>query len=93
MLKHLCQEKPGALSGWADTDFAGCQVTRKSTSGVIVMHGGHVIESWSTNQAVVALLSGEAEYYGLVKAAPVALGIKSIAQDFGQIFTGDICIK
>ena len=54
VLKYLYQEKPEALSGWADTDFVGCQVTGKPTSGGIVMHGGHVIKSWSTNQAVVA---------------------------------------
>ena len=57
------------------------------------MHGSHVIKSWSTNQAVIALSSGEAEYYGLVKAASVALGIMSIAQDLGQVFSGKKCIR
>ncbi len=57
------------------------------------MHGGHMIKSWSTNQAVVALSSGEAEYYGLVKAASVALGIKSISEDLGVKFDGKICIR
>ena len=57
------------------------------------MHGEHMIKSWSTNQAVVALSSGEAEYYGLVKAASVALGIKSICEDLGVKFDGKISIR
>ena len=57
------------------------------------MHGEHVIKSWSTNQSVVALSSGEAEYYGLVEAASVALGIKSIGMDIGMEFAGKISIK
>ena len=57
------------------------------------MHGEHVIKSWSTNQAVIALSSGEAEYYGLVKAASVALGVKSIGEDLGMRFPGKICIR
>ena len=57
------------------------------------MHGEHVIKSWSTNQAVIALSSGEVEYYGLVKAASVALGVKSISEDLGMRFPGKICIR
>ena len=57
------------------------------------MHGKHVIKSRSTNQSVVALSSGEAEYYGLVKAASVALGIRSIGEDLGMRFPGKISIR
>ena len=57
------------------------------------MHGRHMIKSWSTNQSVIALSSGEAEYYGLVKAASVALGVKAISEDLGVRFTGKISIK
>ena len=57
------------------------------------MHGRHMIKSWSTNQSVIALSSGEAEYYGLVKAASVALGVKVISEDLGVRFTGKISIR
>ena len=57
------------------------------------MLGGHVLKSWSTNQAVLALSSGEAEYYGIVKAASVALGIRSLALDMGIEYTKPIVIK
>ena len=52
-----------------------------------------VLKSWSTNQAVSALSSGEAEYYGIVKAASVALGIRSLALDMGIEYTKPIMIK
>ena len=47
------------------------------------MLGSHVIKSWSSTQGNIALSSGEAEYYGLVKGASVALGIRSMLREFG----------
>jgi hypothetical protein len=46
---------------WTDTDYAGCQKTRRSTSGGVLRIGKHMIKSWSTTQATIALSSGEAE--------------------------------
>ena len=40
---------------WADTDYAGCRDTRKSTSGGLNMIGNHMIRSWSSTQRVIAL--------------------------------------
>ena len=45
------------------------------------MHGRHLLKSWSTTQTVVALSSGEAEYYGAVKGACEAIGIVGLIQD------------
>ena len=47
------------------------------------MMGGHLIKGWSTTQAVIALSSGEAEYYCIVKGASVGLGIRSVLRDLG----------
>ena len=52
---------------WSDTDYAGCIETRKSSTGTIVTFGRHVLKASSATQAIIALSSGEAEYYGLVK--------------------------
>jgi len=68
---------------WTDTDYAGCRQTRKSTSGGIIRSGNHVIKSWSLTQSVIALSSGEAEYYGLVKGASLAMGTRSLIADLG----------
>ena len=62
-VSHFCyQSRPEYWSVWVDSDWAGCQRTRKSTSGGIVMFGSHTVKSWSTTQQVIALSSGEAEY-------------------------------
>jgi hypothetical protein len=68
---------------YSDTDWSGCARTRKSTSGGCVMIGAHVIRTWSSTQPSVTLSSGEAEFYGLVKAAGAGLGHQSIMLDFG----------
>ena len=68
---------------YSDTDWAGCPRTRKSTSGGCLMLGAHLIKSWSSTQSQVALSSGEAEYYGVVKAVGTALGYQSLLADLG----------
>ena len=68
---------------YSDTDHAGCIRTRKSTSGGCLMVGRHVIKTWSATQACVALSSGEAEFYGVVRAAGIAMGHKSLMSDIG----------
>ena len=68
---------------WTDSNYAGCHVTRKSTSGGVLMFGTHCIKSWSVTQSVISLSSGEAEYYAMVKGASVALGFKSILKEVG----------
>ena len=49
-----------ALVVHVDTDFAGCHVTRRSTSGGAACRGQHLIKHWSTTQSTVALSSAEA---------------------------------
>ena len=77
------QELPMHFKVYADSDWAGCRTTRKSTSGGCLMLGRHVIRGWSSTQAVIALSSGEAEYYAMLKAASMASGMRAIADDLG----------
>ena len=65
------------LITWVDTDYAGCPRTRRSTSGGMVTHGIHVVKSWSSTQKIIALSTGEAEYYGIVKGATMGIGLNS----------------
>ena len=66
-----------------NSDLAGRVKTRKSTSGGVVQLEGHTIRTWSTHQSVIALYSGEAEYYGMVKGASVGLGVRALMKDLG----------
>ena len=75
------QEQPDTFEAVVDTDHAGCLRTRKSTSGGAVMFGKHCLKTWSVNQQVIALSSGEAEYYGMVKGASNTLGLAGMLSD------------
>ena len=72
-----------SLTVYVDTDFAGCHVTRRSTSGGAACRGTHLIKHWSTTQSTVALSSAEAELTGISKGAAQGLGLQSIAKDLG----------
>jgi hypothetical protein len=43
-----------------------------------------MVKSWATTQGVIALSSGEAEYYGIVKGTSVALGLRNMLDDLGM---------
>ena len=47
------------------------------------MIGSHLIKAWSATQASIALSSGEAEYYGVVRGVGIALGIQALYRDLG----------
>ena len=68
---------------YVDTDFGGCQHTRRSTSGGIALLGAHPIKHWSLTQTTIALSSGEAELSGICRGASIALGLQSLAADLG----------
>ena len=68
---------------YSDTDWSGCIRTRKSTSGGCLMIGQHLIKSWSSTQGPISLSSGEAEFYGVVKASGMALGYQALLDDLG----------
>ncbi len=86
-------QRASMIDVYSDTDWAGCPKTRKSTSGGCLMLGTHLLKSWSSTQASVSLSSGEAEFYGVLKAAGVGLGFQSLMADVGvrvglRVWTG-----
>ena len=76
-------QEAASLEVYSDTDWAGCVRTRKSTSGGCMMLGSHLLKSWSSTQGLVLLSSGEAEFYGVIKSAGIALGTKALMEDLG----------
>ena len=71
------------VDAYSDTNWAGCPVTRKSTSCSIMMLGKHCIGVNTSTQSVIGLSSTEAEYYGGVKTACRALGVRGLMSDLG----------
>ena len=58
VIHYPYQEEVQKLETWVDSDHAGCQTTRKSTSAGVVTFGACTIKTWSSTQGVVALSSG-----------------------------------
>ena len=80
------------LRAFVDTDFAGCVITRKSTSGGLCCRGPHVLKHWSVTQKTIALSSGEAELAGVVKGSAEGLGMVSLATDLGLGLSLEVCV-
>ena len=56
------------LDAYCDSDWGGCTITRKSTSGFALMLGGAAIHWASKRQPSVALSTAEAEYIAMGEA-------------------------
>lgn len=78
------QDKQHSFDIFSDSDWAKCRATRQSASGGALMHGCHLLKSYSRTQATIALSSGEAELYAMTMACSEALGLVAMGRDFGE---------
>ncbi len=90
ILRFPWQVLQSVVTGYTDSDWAGCSRTAKSTSGGIVTIGDHVIKTYSRQQKVIALSSAEAELYAMVAASAETLAIAAYAKDLGMELQGEI---
>ena len=84
VIEYVNQKPPRRLSIFADSDWAGCRRTRKSTSGGVACHGFHCVRTWASTQSTIATSSGEAEFYALIESASRGLGMQTLALDLGH---------
>ena len=54
------------------------------------MLSAHSLKNWSKTQSLIALSSGENEFYGALKASAEGLGIIAMVEDFGINVTGKV---
>ena len=71
------------LYGYSDSDWAGCVMSRKSTSGHVFRIGGCTVSWRSKKQSIVALSSTEAEYVALCEAAQETTWLRHLLHDIG----------
>lgn len=82
-MKFVQQNHVFEINAFNGSDWAGDTNTRKSTSGGMICIGDHCVGSYSVNQPVVALSSGEADLYATNKAAASVLGLRSLLRELG----------
>jgi len=71
------------LSGFSDSDYAGCKLDRKSTSGTCHLLGSSLISWNSKKQACVALSTAEAKYIEAGHACAQSIWLKHQLIDYG----------
>ncbi|GJR58326.1 putative ribonuclease H-like domain-containing protein, partial [Tanacetum coccineum] len=72
-----------ALTAFADADHAGCQDTRRSTSGSVQLLGDRLVSWSSKRQKSAAISSTEAEYIALSGCCAQVLWMRSQLTDYG----------
>ncbi|XP_017441167.1 secreted RxLR effector protein 161-like [Vigna angularis] len=70
------------LEGYSDSDFGGCKLDRKSTSGTCHLFGSSLVSWHSKKQACVTLSTTEAEYIAAGSCCTQSLWIKSQLEDY-----------
>jgi hypothetical protein len=71
------------LVGFSDSDYAGCKVDRKSTSGGCQVLGRSLVSWSSKKQNSVALSTAEAEYISAGSCYAQLLWMKQTLLDYG----------
>ncbi|GJU00932.1 retrovirus-related pol polyprotein from transposon TNT 1-94 [Tanacetum coccineum] len=72
-----------ALTAFADADHAGCQDTRRSTSGSMQLLGDRLVSWSSKRQKSAAISNTEAEYIALSGCCAQILWMRSQLTDYG----------
>jgi hypothetical protein len=71
------------LIGYTDSDYAGCKIDRKSTSGTCQFLGRSLVSWSSKKQTFVALSTAEAEYVSAGQCCVQLLWMRQTLRDFG----------
>ena len=84
LVYHCNFQKPdNTMHVYVGTDFAGCEETRRSTSGGAVMIGSCCVTHMAKTQTTISLSSGEEELHGIAMGCAQALGFQSLMRDMG----------
>jgi hypothetical protein len=73
------------LLGYSDSDYAGCRVEQKSTSGTCQFHGRSLVSQSSKKQNSIALSTAEAEYVAAGACCAQLLWMKQTLRNFGCV--------
>ena len=75
------------LVGYSDSDFAGCKIDTKSTSGSCQLLGGRLVSWFSKKQKSISTSTAEAEYIAAGSCCAQILWMKHQLKDYGLSYT------
>ncbi|KAK1392142.1 hypothetical protein POM88_011198 [Heracleum sosnowskyi] len=75
------------LIGYTDSDFAGCKIDRKSTSGSCQFLGRRLVSWYSKKQHSVSTSTAEAEYIAAGSCCAQILWMRNQLRDYGLLLT------
>lgn len=75
------------IEGYTDSDWAGDQITRQSTSGYFTFVEGDLVTRKSMKQKAVARSSAEAEFRGMAHGICELLWVRNVSTDLGVKYT------
>ena len=76
------------LYAYSDASYAGCKITRKSTTGYVVLYANAAISWRSHKQSTIALSSTEAEYMASCDASQEFMYLRMLFSDLGHLKDG-----
>ena len=82
-MRFSLEDSPTRVMAFANSDWAGCLHTARSTNAGIVIIGAHVIKSYRRQRKGVALSSAEAELCAMVAASAESIAVIGYVQDVG----------
>ena len=74
---------PELFQTYSDADFAGCEDSKKSTSGYVVKMGSGAVSWASRRQTIQTLSTTEAEYISACAAGQELLWMRNLFSEFG----------
>lgn len=83
-IKYRKEGSTFTIQGYSDSNWAGCEVARKSISGYVIMASGGAISWKSKLQTIVAHSTIEAEYVGLSECAREIMWLRSLLFELGH---------
>nr|GEU85726.1 ribonuclease H-like domain-containing protein [Tanacetum cinerariifolium] len=76
------------LTAYTDADWAGCPVTRRSTSGYCVFLDDNLLSGSAKRLVTFSRLSAEAEYQGVANVVAETAWIRNLLRKLHTLFTG-----
>nr|GEX25957.1 ribonuclease H-like domain-containing protein [Tanacetum cinerariifolium] len=79
------------LTAYTDADWAGCPVTRSSTSGYCVFLGDNLLSWFAKRQVTLSRFSAEAEYCGIANVVAETAWIRNLLRELHtSLFTSTL---